>query len=357
MDDRYYIIRLEEALQKQGKNNDYIDVCCQYARFLMDNDLPVLFDANHVRIVLKLDEINEKAYHCFKAGNEYKPRFIEAPSVSLKKRQKWILENILEKEKLLPCIHGFVKGKSIVSNAKCHVGKRYLLCMDIKSFFRTISITKVKQLFLSMGYSIKAAEELAKICTFDESAYFFNVNNDEDDVVESKERYLPQGAPSSPMIANLVFQHIDQLILDLVKEKDITYTRYADDLCFSSDVDSLKELGTYIEQILRNNQFQINNHKTRLMGMDTPKIFMGLNITSTIKIRSEYKRELRKEIYFCKKYGIESHLDKTKKNGRSNFIQYLYGKAYYVSMIEPSVGRGILEELDEIFSNEHNYNL
>ena len=79
---------------------------------------------------------------------------------------------------------------------------------------------------------------------------------------------------------------------------------------------------------------------------------MGLNLTNGVKIQNSYKRKLRQEIYYCKKYGVESHLRKTGAINRSNFIAYIYGKTYYVKMVEPALGEILLNELDRIFQDE-----
>lgn len=79
---------------------------------------------------------------------------------------------------------------------------------------------------------------------------------------------------------------------------------------------------------------------------------MGLNLTNGIKIQNSYKRKLRQEIYYCKKYGIKSHLTKTECQNKANFVDYLYGKVYFVNMIEPALGKELLKELDQIFSED-----
>lgn len=349
MENIKYIDNLKHALKSAGKTNEYVETCCKYAEHLLEKGIPVLFDKVHVQNVLKLKEIKKNGYHLFNAGNRYKPRKIEAPSVNIKKRQKWILENILEKQELPECAQGFVKGKSIVTNAKYHVGKKFLLCMDIQSFFSFITEDKVEHLFQKIGYSMEVAEELTKLCTFNES----DLCCFSEDKNLPVTRYLPQGAPSSPMIANLIFKEIDEAILDMLQGSSITYTRYADDMSFSSELDNLNGIAEKVERIIKRYGFIINKGKTRFMGEKTPKILTGLNITTNLKVPAKFKRKLRQEIYFCKKYGVKDHLEKVSCEKKSNFNEYLYGKAYYIKMIEPQTGENFLKELDEIFSKEY----
>lgn len=137
--------------------------------------------------------------------------------------------------------------------------------------------------------------------------------------------------------------------MELLENKNIQYTRYADDLLFSSDDDNLKWLGGEIEKLLPEWGFSINCGKTKLFGTDAQKLVMGLNLTKGIKIQNIYKRKLRQEIYYCKKYGIENHLQQTGADDRSNFAAYIYGKAYFVKMVEPELGKDMLRELDDLF--------
>jgi len=345
-----YVNKLRYELIRKKESYEYIEFCCSYAERLILEGKPVLFDSEHVKEVLKLKEIKKNGYHLFNAGNIFKPRIIEAPSLAIKERQRWIVNRILQKEELGEWIHGYVKNRSIVTNAKVHIRKKNILCLDIKNYFQSINVNMVKNLFVKEGYSESAAEELAQICTYSYEQLFCEDERVVD--ISSIYRYLPHGAPSSPIISNLIFQEADLLILEKLKGKEINYTRYADDMIFSSDRDELIWLKDTIEGIVSKKGFQINNDKIRLMGPDDQKILMGLNLTNGLKIQNAYKRKLRQEIYYCKKYGIQNHLKKIGKNNKSNFIGYIYGKAYFVNMIEPNLGKKLIEELDEVFSRE-----
>lgn len=345
-----YLIELKNELTRLGKSREFIDNCCQYAQILLGRKKPVLFDAEHVNKVLKMEGVKTNAYHFFNAGEKYKPRYIEAPSVSLKKRQKWIAINILETEHLGEWIHGYVKGKSIVSNARVHMGKKRILRLDIKNFFPSITSDMVEKIFSDMGYSKSAAERLTFLCTFSLEKLCCDYDMVPEEYIFTD--YLPHGAPSSPVLANLVFQKVDLEILDVLQEYDIQYSRYADDMIFSSDTDNLQWLIDCVGGVLAKHGFHINQRKTKLMTENDQKLLMGLNITKGIKIQKGYKRKLRQEIYYCKKFGIREHLERIDCKSRANFVGYLYGKVYFVKMVEPELGAQLLEELDEIFSEE-----
>lgn len=206
----------------------------------------------------------------------------------------------------------------------------------------------VKNLFVEMGYSKSAANELARICTFSTDMYCWHQECEE----QSEYKYIPHGAPSSPFIANLVFQKVDKQILKLIAGKEIVYSRYADDLFFSSDVDELSWIIQSVSALVQKSGFEINMNKTVLFKENDIKLIMGLNLSNGLRVQNTYKRKLRQEIYYCKKYGIMNHLESIGKQKKANYQDYLYGKAYFINMVEPSEGKRFLKELDELFSED-----
>lgn len=117
-----YLDRLQNALETQQRKKEEIVTCTQYAQKLMADNLPVLFEENHVYQVLKWKKSNQQQYHTFYLVQKGKEREITAPSRELKRRQRWILDNILTKLKISDYAHGFVKNRSIRTNAELHKG-------------------------------------------------------------------------------------------------------------------------------------------------------------------------------------------------------------------------------------------
>lgn len=312
---------------KQQYEHTYIDLCCSYAEILLSKNLPVIFDINHLYEILKLDELKLDCYHSFSIYTKNKEREISAPSQNLKARQRWILDEILSRIPLHECCHGFVKNRSIKTNAQLHINHTFILCMDIHDFFPSINIEQVQNVFYHMGYTSKVSSELAKICTHD--------------------GILPQGAPTSPYIANIIFSNIDKLIQEVIFSKNITYSRYADDLTFSA-CENISFLIPEISQLVRSHGFEINSKKTHLMEDPHRKIVTGLLVTDKVKIPKYYKRSFNQELYYCEKYGVASHLKNCHSNKKINFKEYMYGKAYYIKMIEPEIGENYLVRLDNI---------
>ena len=140
---------------------------------------------------------------------------------------------------------------------------------------------------------------------------------------------------------------MDKRIQLLCKAYSANYSRYADDITISGS-GNLEKIKNLVIGIIRDEGFEINSRKTRILYPHQRQEITGLVVNNgIIKVPKEYKRELRKEIYFCKKYGPTSHQEHI-GDEHSFLKEHLYGKAYYIKMIEPTVGEELLSELDEI---------
>lgn len=232
-------------------------------------------------------------------------RILNVPNLSLKVVQKWILKEILEKIFVSEQAMAFVPNKNgLRENAERHKKNIFLLEMDITNFFGTITEQQVYTLFCNIGYNSKVAGILANLCTY---------NN-----------YLPQGAVTSPYIANLVCYHMDARINGYCSRKDIVYIRYADDLTFSSDNRMLlNKIEKFIKYIVTDEGFTINDKKTRYLSNDVKKTVTGITINDdSIHVDKKFKRNLRAQIYCSIKL----------KNYQNN--SQILGKIAYVNSIE-----------------------
>ena len=184
----------------------------------------------------------------------------------LKRAQYWILGNILEKLPLHDTAHGFVNQRSIVTNAEPHVSADVVVNMDLKDFFPTVTYKRIKGVFCKLGYCEEVATVLALLCSEPEVD---EVELDgETFYVARSERYLPQGAPTSPAISNLLCRNLDRRVFGASKKLEFTYTRYADDLTFSGTrkaAHQLRKLLWRVEQIVEDEGFVIHPDKTRIM--------------------------------------------------------------------------------------------
>lgn len=184
-------------------------------------------------------------------------------------------------------IHGFLHKKNIKTNAQQHLSKKYLLSVDIKDFFETITISRVRDAFISLGYQSEISDILSKLVTLN--------------------GVLVQGYSTSPILANIVAKEMDK---DLIKlcTGDVIYTRYADDLYFSSNI-KLPDLKD-IQEIINKHGFELNPDKTKYMPKGSKQYVTGLSVFDKIcpRIPRNIKRNLRLEIYHIKKWGVKSHI-------------------------------------------------
>lgn len=262
-----------------------------------------------------------------KRGGE---RVISVPFIGLKGMQRWILDNVLYKIPVDECATGFVPIKSILHNAAPHIRKSYILKMDIKDFFPSINFARVWEVFFELGYDKSVSTALAKLCTYKEK--------------------LPQGAPTSPYLANIICRNLDEIISSFCQKNNLTYTRYADDITISSNrrIDWVKDV---IVDILFRYQFIPNEEKTVLLGPGDRKKITGIIVNEKLSVPKSLIREIRKNIYFIQRFGIDTHLHNIGfEDGRLKYISHLYGVANYIKMIELDKGLIIKRQLDQIFS-------
>lgn len=204
-----------------------------------------------------------RKYKITKSDGGY--REIRQPRRDLKGVQAWILRNILDK--LTPSVYAtaFIKGKSIKDNLDPHVNNRYFICLDMEDFFPSISIRRVMRIFSLVGYSDRASSVLARLCTCK--------NN------------LPQGAVTSPALSNLIASKLDRRISGYTSKRNITYTRYADDITLSSNNPIiLCQSLPRILKIVGSEHFKPNMDKLRVLG---PR--RRCSITGLVKNSSEAK--------------------------------------------------------------------
>ena len=331
-----YVQKLQVKMKEQEFDEGYIKLCSDYAQRLIDNDVPVVFDYRHLSLLLGL-EPSEIAFYLFADESLfYKEikipkkrsgfRKIDIPSERLKRIQRWILDNVLYNMKIHECCYGFSKGKSIYDNALLHVNKECVLNLDLKDFFPSIKQENVFNIFYGKGYTKKVSYYFAKLLT--------------------KNGVLPQGSPASPMISNIVAEHLDKRLSALAKKYHADYSRYADDITFSG-ASNVKNIIPIVTKIIREEGFDVNVKKTRYAYYYQRQEVTGLIVNKKVSVSKEYIKELNKEIYFCKKFGVVSHLEKT-NNHKSFYKEHLYGKAYFVNMIDKDMGQKILEQLDTI---------
>ena len=279
-----------------------------------------------------------------------KERTINEPLPSLKEIQEWILKEILEKIKVSPYSKAYVKGRSIRDNARFHKRQKKVLTMDLQDFFPSITFGRVLSVFRKAGYRENVAVMLANLC--------------------SLQNQLPQGAPTSPALSNIIASKLDYKISNFINGKEIRYTRYADDLTFSGDFKEgdilvkgmsvrenpvgCKQITAYIpdnpdlygyltaiqylrfiERIVNRQGFRINHNKTRVRKKNQRQEVTGIVVNDKMQISRDIRRRIRSDAYYIKKYGYMSHANYVKQK-KNNYLYYLIGITSYALFVNPN---------------------
>jgi hypothetical protein len=273
-------------------------------------------------------------------------RQISAPKKLLKKAQNWTLDNILEKLELHDAAHGFRLKHSIVTNAQIHVGKEVIINIDLKDFFPSISYKRVKGLFKSFGYSETASTIFALICTEPKIKYV-EINGQINSLLSWTDRYLPQGAPSSPAITNILCRRLDRRLTFMAKQYGFDYTRYADDLTFSASGESLVNVNNILKLtnlIVKKEDFEINENKTRVVRNYRRQEVTGVIVNEKLNIPRDKLKTFRAVLYKIEKDGLQNYTWGQSKD----IIAAIEGFANFVSMVNPEKGGKFIEQIHRI---------
>lgn len=265
-------------------------------------------------------------------------RAISAPKPALAKAQEWVLANILSRLTTEPEAHGFVPGRSIVSNATPHVGKSVVVNIDLQDFFPTLTFARVKGLFASFGYGEAVAACLALLCT--EPPRVALELDGQALKVALGARALPQGACTSPAITNLACRRLDRRLAGISRKYGFAYTRYADDLTFSrASGDGVGGLLRAVRQILAGEGFVEHPKKTHVMRRGRRQEVTGVTVNAKLGVARAEARQLRAILHNAAKHGLASQ----NRDDHPHFAAYLRGRVAFVTMVDPSKR----EELEE----------
>ena len=336
MDKDKYLTNLKKAIIEQGYRSRYIKLCLNYAERLLSNNLPVIFDVKHLALlvgetngglnsmIFGTEEYYREIHIPKKNGGE---RILHIPSLRLKQIQRWIVDSILVKMHISKYAKGFCKGGSIVKNAIPHLNKECIINLDLKDFFPSVSFKRVFRVFNYYGYTKEVSFALSRLCTLDNE--------------------LPQGSPASPWLSNIVCLKLDKRLSSVATKYEAAYTRYADDITFSGSK-YIQKLKTIAVGIISDEGFKVNDEKTRVKRRNERQEVTGLIVNNcAVKVSRKYKRSLWQEIYYCKKFGVSDHMSHTGCYF-AFYKEHLYGKAYFINMVEPEEGKKLFEALDKI---------
>lgn len=283
-------------------------------------------------------------------------RLIECPKSRLKQIQQQVLTGILEKVPPHPAVHGFVKGRSIRSCIGPHVGQRLILRMDLEDFFPSFSARRIQAVFRTLGYPESVADLIGGVCTnFTPRSVWSKDRFDPPLGLQVRQwardlycrPHLPQGAPTSPALANICSYRLDCRLAGLAKSAGAVYSRYADDLAFSGGREferRVERFSTHVAAVLMEEGFSVNHRKTRVMRQGVRQHLVGLIVNRHPNIiRADFDR-LKATLTNCIRLGPESQ----NRDAHPQFRLHLEGRVAFVESINPAKGQRLRRLLKEI---------
>ncbi len=282
-------------------------------------------------------------------------RLIEAPKYRLKRIQRLILEEILNRVRPHDAAHAYRSGRSIRTFAEPHVGADALLKMDLRNFFPSIRFAAIVAIYSTIGYPEPIARLLAGICTnVTPKDVWNNASNPmrHSSLGESAFRiytqlHLPQGAPTSPALANLRAYRLDLRLSALAKTAGVEYTRYADDLAFSGNESfgrRARRFAAHVAAVAIEEGFRVNHHKTRLMLKSERIRIAGVVVNEKLNVPRDDFDRLKATLHNCVRRGPEAE----RRGFAGDFRASLQGRIAHVASIHPERGEKLKSLFDQI---------
>ena len=323
---------------------------------LEKNEIPKLADVKALskELGLTIARLRWLVYHReVDSGSHYhrwivpkrdgRPRLISAPKPDLKRCQAWIAEKITEHLPVHGAAHGFLGGRSTVTNAAAHVGAEVVIKLDLEDFYPTITTPRVKGMFRKAGYGEQVAQIMALLVT--ESPREQILIDGKTYHVAIGARSLPQGAPTSPSITNAICLRLDTRLARMAQKLGFRYTRYADDLTFSWHEKKEAPVGQLlriVNAIVHDEGFTVHRKKTRIMRSGRRQQVTGLVVNKNGPAKkARVPRKLVRQIRAAIK---NRELGKPGREGES--LDQLRGLAAYVFMCDPKRGKEFLARID-----------
>jgi hypothetical protein len=331
----------------------------QGRRVQLQNGLPTLSNVGQLRKLLGIKSEAQLGWFLLASDADNGPytkftipkrsggeREICAPKGQLRWVQRQILDKVLALVPAHEAAHGFILGRSTVSNAAAHQGAALLLKFDLADFFPTIHSSRIVGLFARLGYYVgdgrfhtdddakQVAPTLARLCCYTP-----------DHNARGGGR-LPQGAPTSPAISNLICRRLDARLTGLARRNGGVYTRYADDLTFSFADPKALDLGRFrwwVDQVCHQEGFFVNQDKFRVIRRSQRQLVTGIVVNDELRVPREERRRFRAMLHNCRVHGLESQA-----RGKAGFGEYLRGFASYIHMVHPAEGAEMLRQVNEL---------
>lgn len=309
--------------------------------------------ADQRRLACKQDrpKLSHYRYHLL-SGKSGKIRVIEAPKPRLRAIQRRILTEILDQVPPHAAAHGFRHGHSIKTFARPHVAKDVVIKLDLQDFFPSIPHAQVHAIFRSIGYPESVADALAALCTNSVPGRVWRKHDSAALRMQNPDRqyaqpHLPQGAPTSPAIANLCAFRMDCRLTGLARSMSAEYTRYADDLAFSGN-GKFQRVARHFHivacAIAMQEGFHVHHRKTRIMTKSVRQKIAGIVVNRRLNIPRQDFDRLKAQLTNCIRHGADTQ----NTTDHPNFRHHLEGRVSFVESIHPERGRRLRTLLNQI---------
>jgi len=340
----------------------------RYAQHLRNEGLPVIFTLNHLAKITGVDyrilratverkrEVaNYKMFPIMKRSG--KRRYIHTVSGKLLSVQQFINSEILQKTTPHPSSFAFHSDGGIRKCAASHCGARWLFQFDLVDFFYDVTEVDVFRVFETLGYRNLLAFELARLCTTTHLPkhlrHLLYLQRDGDELpylVDNIAGVLPQGAPTSPMLSNLAAKKLDDLLNAFASDNGFVYTRYADDITFSTvNLSRGKTIGEIYRQIvsrIRQSGFKENRNKTRIAGPGSKKIVLGLLVDGEHpRLSREMYHRIDRHLHAASKFGLTETAEHERFESSFGFYNHLSGLVAFVKDVDEVRWREFHERL------------
>lgn len=259
----------------------------------------------------------EKHYHnVLIPKRDGSKRKLSVPDLILKSVQKSIADNILAQYPVSKYAKAYKVGSNVQRNAQPHVGKKKILKLDIEGFFDHILYSQVKNtVFCEEKFAEPIRVLLTMLCYYKES--------------------LPQGAPTSPAITNIIMYDFDETVGSFCNEKKIAYTRYCDDMTFSGDFDEGEVIAFVKGELCKLGLF-LKNRKTAVIPASKRQTVTGVVVNEKLNITKDYKKKIRQEMHYIQKFGLDEHIKRCKIADKQQYVLSLRGRIAFVLQTTPN---------------------
>lgn len=327
------------AAKNQNLDSRFISFLASYGGELKRRGYPIIFNKNDFSRQVGVSEkrlnwicLNQRKLYRLRSlpQKNGKKRVILDPNSSMRRLQLWIQNKILTRTKPHNSAHGFVRGRSILTNSKPHIGKKVIVRLDIEDFFPSIAHQSVRKVYQRIGYPYGVAVLLANLCTVDGQ--------------------LPQGAITSPALSNLVCINLDKRLSGLSKRQNFSYTRYADDLIFSSNNPKLPNLIPFFREIILEEGFKLQEHKTKVMRQGGRQMVTGVVSNKKANLPRKHRRRLRAAVHKLEKEGSESAYLSYRRSGNKKVVNVLRGHIAFWEMVNPKSAKPYKEKIKSFLS-------